>query len=689
MEPFIGIDLGTTNSVVACIDSMGTPQAIKNEFGMTITPSVVYFGPDGPIVGLDAKQKQSDGEGNVAAFFKRQMGNPNFVLELNGNHYTPVDLSSFILKKLRQIAESFLGKKVTQAVITVPAYFNNPPRSDTIRAAEMAGLNVLGIIAEPTAAALAYGIRLTQQDQIVMVYDLGGGTFDVSIVKISQTEQVVICTCGDYTLGGKDWDDRITQYFVDAFEQEFATDLSEESYNYIAGQAEEMKKKLGSLPIVQLRVDAKGHIGNYSLTREKFEEITSDLIELTRMLTQKAINDSGLAWDQIDHTLLVGGSTRMPAVIRCIEEMSGKPPLASINRDESVALGAAIQAAMLMEKFYPDPEIPMMRLVGRKLSTDVMSHSLGMIAINDSGTKYLNSILIKRNLPIPCTQTKLFNFKLNKNKDNRLEVFLTQGESGVPSEVVFLGRYVFSGFPTQCDENVVVEVNYSYNSNGVVEVQAVEQATKIPLALTVEDLPDDVPDRFMVSPQMRKEHLTIYLAFDLSGSMEGAPLNEAKKAAHSFLNQFDLGVTSVGIIGFSDRVRLYTTASNDKSIIERAINAMNCGDTGFCNGTDPFYELLKQFEIVNGLRYAIILADGVWENQARAIKIAQKCHEAGIEVIGVGFGDADSKFLKAISSSDQTSFFTDLSKLVETFSTIAQEISDKRLSEINGILSLN
>jgi molecular chaperone DnaK len=678
MEPFVGIDLGTTYSVVAYIDPKGTPQAIKDENGMTLMPSVVYFGPNGPSVGQDAKQKQEDGEVSIAAFFKREMGNPNFALEFEGVQYTPAELSSYILKHLKKIAERHIGKVVTHAVITVPAYFNNPPRTDTIKAAELAGLKVLGIIAEPTAAALAYGVRPSQKDQMVLVYDLGGGTFDVSIVKISQSEQVVVCTCGDYTLGGKDWDDRITQFFVDSFQHEFAVELSDDDYSFIAGQAESLKKKLSSLGSVQLRIQAHGHSGIYTLTREKFEEITGDLIELTRMLTQKALMDAGLTWEQIDHTLLVGGSTRMPAVLRCVEEMNGKAPLTTVNRDEAVALGAAIQAAMLMENLYPQE--PLMLVSGRKRSVDVMSHSLGMIAISEDGSRYLNSILIRRNSPIPCTQTKSYNFQLNRKRDNKLEVFLTQGENNVPSDVVFLGMYSFSDFPPNCNEKIVVEVSYSYNANGVVEVQAVEQSTQRRLTLLVEPLPNDVPERFMLPPQKapEKQPLSIYMAFDLSGSMDGEPLKEAKKAAHSFLDECDLSGTSVGIIGFSDSVRPYTIASNDKNTVSRAIDAMGCGQTGYGNSTDPFYQIYKVLEGVNGLRYALVLADGVWSNQGQAVRNAKRCHEAGIKVIGIGFGEADRKFLQDISSSDQASFFTDLSKLVETFSTIAQELSEGR-----------
>ena len=687
MEPFIGIDLGTTFSVVACIDAVGIPQAIKDEYGLTITPSVIFFGPDDPVVGLDAKQKLVDGEVNVAAFFKRKMGNPDFVLEFDSVQYTSADLSSHVLKHLKKIAEKHIGMAVSHAVISVPAYFNNQPRSDTIRAAEMAGLNVLGLIAEPTAAALAYGIRPTQSDQIVLVYDLGGGTFDVSIVKISQTEQVVLCTCGDYTLGGKDWDDRIIQFFAEAFQTEFNEELSEEGFNLIAGQAEALKKKLSSLALVPLSIHDQGHSGTYTLTRERFEEITSDLIELTRMLTENALKDAKLDWDQIDHALLVGGSTRMPAVIRCVEEMSGKAPLATVNRDEVVALGAAIQAAMLMEKLFPQE--PMMLLAGRKRSVDVMSHSLGMIAISDDGSRYQNSILIKRNKPIPCDQTKPYNFQLNRKRDNKLEVFLTQGEGDVPCEVIYLGKYVFSDFPDNCGDKIVVEVGYSYNVNGVVEVQAVEQYTQKQLLLSVEPLPNDVPDRFMLPPQQPPEHqpLTVYMAFDLSGSMEGTPLEEAKKAAHAFLGECDLSRTSIGIIGFSDSVRSYTVATNNKHTINQAIDAMGCGHTGYGNDTDPFYQILKAFKGVVGLCYGLVLADGVWSHQRQAVINAKKCHETGIEVIGIGFGHADKEFLQDISSSDQASFFTDLSKLVETFSTIAQELSEGRSPGRNSGLS--
>jgi len=676
MGTYIGIDLGTTFSVVAYINKDGRPEAIRNEYGSVITPSVVYLGPGGPLVGEEAKEKQALGEEAIASFFKRSMGDRHFELLIEGKTYTPVDLSALVLKKLKQTAESFLAQPVTHAVITVPAYFNNMERQATIDAGKQAGLQVLSIISEPTAAALAFGMRPSQTSQKVLVYDLGGGTFDISIVEISPAEQRVIGTGGDHNLGGKDWDDRIFTYLSSKFEEEFGTELAGDDFNDLLVKSENLKKSLSSRNTVDVRVQAGAHSGSYTLTREQFEALTSDLMERTQRLTEQTLEEVSLSWTQLDAVLLVGGSTRMPMVKNYVERMSGKPPLTTVNPDEAVALGAAIQAAMEMEAL--NPQQPLLALAGRKKSVDVISHSLGMIAVNEDSTKYINSIIIRKNQPIPLTQMRPYTLRISQHSENRLEVYMTQGESTQPTDCAYLGKYVFSIFPPISDKTAVLDISYAYDKNGVVIVSAIERSTRKPLNLTVEPLPEDIPYRFTLPPQkvVAHEHLTVYLAFDLSGSMSGEPLEEAQKAAHAFVNQIDLSSTSVGLISFSDSVHVDSQASQNIKQITKAITGLQIGRTGGGNSTHPFDTLSSLLKSTPGNRYALVLADGVWENQPRAIAQARKCHAAGIEVIGIGFGGADEEFLKAISSRDENSFFTDMHALVETFSAIAQELTE-------------
>jgi molecular chaperone DnaK len=680
MSAFVGIDLGTTFSAVAHITKDGRPEIIKNEYGSPITPSVVYLGAGGPLVGEEAKEKQAAGEEAVASFFKRTMGEPYFELYFEGKSYTSVDLSAEVLKKLKLIAENFLGEPVTHAVVTVPAYFNDIQRKATIEAGQRAGLQVLSIISEPTAAALAFGMRPTQGSQTVLVYDLGGGTFDVSIVQIEPTEQRVIGTGGDHNLGGKDWDDLIFVYLTEKFKDEFGFEPVGDDYNALLVKAENLKKSLSVRDSVDVRIQAGGKTGSYSLSTEQFENLTSNLMERTQRLTEQTLEEVDLTWSQIDQVLLVGGSTRMPMVRKYVQRMSGKPPLTTVNPDEAVALGAAIQAAMDMEALNPQKQVYF--LAGRKKSIDVMSHSLGMIAINEDGSKYINSIIIRKNQPIPSIETHPYTFHLSQHKENRLEVFMTQGESTDPIDCTYLGQYVFSNFPLLSTKDAVLDIRYEYDKNGVVQVSASERSTHQPLSLKIEPLPDDVPYRFTLSPQQEAthEHLTIYLAFDISGSMEGDPLREAQKAAHAFIEECDLSTTSIGLICFSETVHLETTASQNAKQISHAIDGMRIGRTGYGTSAQPFDMLYRLFEKVSGKRYSIILTDGLWENQHYAISQAKKCHGGEIEVIAIGFGEADQNFLRQISSSDENSFFTDLKSLTETFSTIAQELIEGRSS---------
>jgi molecular chaperone DnaK len=688
MARFVGIDLGTTFSVVAYIRSDGTPQAIRNDMGSTLMPSVIYLGTTPPLVGQEAKERQALGETEVAAFFKRHMGDPNFVLEFGGQQYAPTDLSALVLSKLKQTAESYLGEPVPYAVITVPAYFNNLQREATVRAGEMAGFEVLRIIMEPTAAALAYGIRPGHQAATMLVYDLGGGTFDISLVEVTPEELSVIATDGDHFLGGKDWDDRIFNYLSTQFDQEFTTELDGEGFNELLVQSEHAKRTLSTRQVTRVTVQGAGHVGRYELSREHFEILTRDLMERTEKLTEQVLEDAQLTWRDITGVLLVGGSTRMPMVRKYVERMSGKPALGGIHPDEAVALGAAIQAQIDMESAGYTP--PLLGLPGRKKITDVMSHSLGMIAVSEDGKRYRNSIILKKNEPIPYSESRQYQLEIGRSREAQLEVYLTQGESDDPLTCIYLGKYVFSNFPSNTDRVALIDITYTYNQNGIVEVKAVEHKSGRELTCTKEPLPTDVPDRFArpLKTQVVQEELTVYLAFDLSGSMSGTPLSEAQKAAHAFVSQCDLDHTAIGLISFSDTVLLETEATSKESKISAAIDGLRCGRTGYGNATHPFDEIYHRLHTAFGFRYALVLADGVWAHQKTAIRQAERCHEDGIEIIAVGFGGADEAFLRAISSSDEQSIFTDMNRLSATFSTIAQELSSKPRADKNkGLLS--
>ena len=687
MSRFVGIDLGTTYSVIACINAQGQPEIIRNDYGNTITPSVVYLGAGQTMGGDAAKERQAEGAQEVVSFFKRNMGNAGFILSFHGRDYTPTDLSTFVLAYLKKQAENYFGETVTDAVITVPAYFAHVERTATIEAGQRAGFNVLKLISEPTAAALAYGLRPSQRTQNVLVYDLGGGTFDISLVEITPTELTVKATDGDHNLGGKDWDERLIRYLSSQFEQEFGVELPGDDVNELRVQAEQLKFALSAKQSASVRVQAQGNVGTYTITREQFESLTDDLMERTRRLTEHVLEEGHLAWTELDGILPVGGSTRMPMVSAYIERMSGKAAMGGINKDEAVALGAAIQAAMELAS-TSGGSVPLLR--GKKTTSDVIAHSLGLIAENTDRSRYVNSILIPKNKTIPSTETRPYRFLTRRNNTSELEVFLTQGESDDPQICSYLGCYAFSDFPSSvAGREVVLDVAYEYDKNGTVHVSAIETSTRQPLKLTIKPVPSDVPARFLNKPSdlqaQVSEHLTVYLAFDVSGSMSGSPIADAQKAAREFLSKCDLTTTSIGIISVSDRVHVDLNASQNSKDILRAIDNLRVGSTGGGNSGHPFDTIYDLYDDASGLRYAIVLADGVWSHQDRAIIQAKRCHAANIQIISIGFGSANKKFLADIASTSDMSIFTTQRGLTEVFSTIAREITGSGSKGIKGM----
>ncbi|MDO8607893.1 MAG: Hsp70 family protein [Phaeospirillum sp.] len=671
----IGIDLGTTNSAVAIVDNHGLPGIVPNALGEAITPSVICFlGPDRYIVGNEAKELQKAGEPCVAAFFKRHMGDPNFLFHAHGRDYSATDLSAILLATLKADAEAVLGKTVTDAVITVPAYFKHPQREATIAAGRQAGLNVLQVVNEPSAAAIAYGVRKWRDGGRLLVYDLGGGTFDVTLAEAKSGEIHILASEGDHELGGKDWDDSIVQFAASRFHDEFGIDPLEDSISIadLLVRAEDAKKRLTSANSARISIVSGCHRGTYELSRQLFETLTSALMERTVSLTQHVLAEMKVAPSALDGILLVGGSTRMQMVHDFIRRAFGHEPLHGVNVDEAVALGAAAVAA------HSGPaSAGRFALAGGVRMVDVTNHSLGMIAINEKGSAYLNSIILPKNHPIPCTEERPYRFRTRRGGDNRLEIFVTQGEAGGPADVTYLGKYVLSGFPSSTIREVVVDIAYTYDVSGTVKVAGRLRSGE-PLAVAVEALPDDIPDRFLGPPIIEAvpEHVTVYLTFDLSGSMSGTPLSEAKKAGRRFVDNLDLAHCSVGVIAVADRVQVVLHAAQDARKIAAAIDGLEIGQVGSCNDAEPFAEALKLLGGVEGPRYVVALADGVWSNQPRAISNAKACHQQEIDVVAIGFGSADQAFLRAIASSDEAGIFTSLGNLGETFASIAQVITE-------------
>lgn len=472
MSKVIGIDLGTTNSCVSVIEG-GEPVVIPNAEGARTTPSVVAFTESGErLVGQVAKRQAITNPQRTISSIKRDMGTSRKV-DINGKQYTPQEISSMILQKLKQDAENYLGSPVTEAVITVPAYFTDAQRQATKDAGKIAGLDVKRIINEPTAAALAYGID-KEDDQIVMVYDLGGGTFDVSIIEMGDGTQEVKATAGNNRLGGDDFDQRIMNWLVDGFKRDTGVDLSADkmAMQRIKEAAEKAKIELSGMTTTNINLpfitaDATGpkHL-DMTLSRAKFNELTADLVEATMGPVRQALQDSGLDKSQIHKVLLVGGSTRIPAVQDAIKNFIGKDPFKGINPDECVAIGAAIQGGVLGGD------------VKGLLLLDVTPLSLGIETMGGINTK-----VIDRNTTIPTKKSQIFSTAADGQTS--VEVHVLQGEREFARDNKTLGVFHLDGIPAAPRGVPQIEVTFDIDANGIVHVSAKDLGTGKETAITI------------------------------------------------------------------------------------------------------------------------------------------------------------------------------------------------------------
>lgn len=690
----VGIDLGTTFSAVARIDpDTGKPVVIKNSFGSATTPSVLCFERDGNVLfGEDAKNMQSVGDTNAVAFFKRSMGKDLFSVDILGRTYTATDLSAILLKKLKEEAEQQCGDKIDSAVITVPAYFTHKERAATIEAGKRAGLDVIAIINEPTAAAFAYGLNEKSGEQTVLIYDLGGGTFDVTLARINRDEISILGSDGDHELGGKDWDDCIARYLASECQEKYGEDLSAdpEMTASLLVTAENVKKQLTSRDIVNVPITYKNIRGSVEISEDTFESISQFLIGTTRDVTERLLSSVGTAWREIDGVILVGGSTRMRMIHHYVKEMSGKEPLSGVNVDEAVALGAAIRAN-ITERGEAVAAIGGVSgragagggiaIQGAKAVSDVTAHSLGMISISPDGEQYINSIIIKKNTKIPTANTRPFHLR-TRAKDNELEIYVLQGEYCRPLDNTIINKYVISGIERVPSASAVIEVAYRYTADGVIGVSAVQKETGKTLPIKIEPVPEDMS----WADGSPKDHpagggtpdVDVLLTVDLSGSMSGSPLIEAQKAMKDFVDQMDSRYTRIGLIPFADRAGCETSPTDNFQKIKRMIDKLDIGDRyGYGNRAHPFTLGYKELQKrAADVKYIVVLTDGMWGCCDAAITAAQKCHKAGIEVMALGFGTADYAFLKKIASTDEFASITELSGLGGSFSRIAQAIGE-------------
>ncbi|BFJ02086.1 molecular chaperone DnaK [Priestia sp. Y58] len=589
MSKIIGIDLGTTNSCVAVLEG-GEPKVIPNPEGNRTTPSVVAFKNGERQVGEVAK-RQAITNPNTIISVKRHMGTDHKV-EAEGKQYTPQEMSAIILQHLKGYAEEYLGEPVTKAVITVPAYFNDAERQATKDAGKIAGLEVERIINEPTAAALAYGLEKTDEDQTVLVYDLGGGTFDVSILELGDGVFEVRATAGDNRLGGDDFDQVIIDYLVTEFKKENGVDLSKDkmALQRLKDAAEKAKKDLSGVTSTQISLPfiTAGEAGplhlEVSLSRAKFDELSAGLVERTMAPVRQALKDAGLSASELDKVILVGGSTRIPAVQDAIKKETGQDPHKGVNPDEVVALGAAIQGGVLTGD------------VKDVVLLDVTPLSLGIETMGGVFTK-----LIERNTTIPTSKSQVFSTAADSQ--TAVDIHVLQGERPMSADNKTLGRFQLTDIPPAPRGVPQIEVSFDIDKNGIVNVRAKDLGTNKEQAITIKSstgLSDDEIERMVKEAEenadadkQRKEEVELrneadQLVFttektlkDLEGKVEEAEVtkaNEAKDALKAAIEKNDLEEIKAKKDELQEIVQALTV-----KLYEQAQQAQQAGEQGAQN----------------------------------------------------------------------------------------------------------
>ncbi|CAM3320654.1 MULTISPECIES: molecular chaperone DnaK [Saccharibacillus] len=571
MSRVIGIDLGTTNSCVAVMEG-GEAVVIPNPEGARTTPSVVGFKKDGErIVGETAKRQAITNPDRTIASIKRHMGT-NHKETIEGKDYTSQEISAMILQKLKSDAEAYLGQTVTQAVITVPAYFNDAQRQATKDAGKIAGLEVLRIVNEPTAAALAYGLEKSE-DQTILVYDLGGGTFDVSILELGDGFFEVKATSGDNHLGGDDFDQVIIDYLVAEFKKEQGVDLSKDkaAVQRLKDAAEKAKKELSgvmtttiSLPFITMVDGVPQHL-ELNLTRAKFEEISATLVERTLAPTRQALKDSGLSSNEIDKIVLVGGSTRIPAVQEAIKKLTGKDPHKGVNPDEVVALGAAVQAGVLTGE------------VKDVVLLDVTPLSLGIETAGGVFTK-----MIDRNTTIPTSKSQVYSTYADNQPS--VEIHVLQGEREMAAGNKTLGRFTLGDIPLAPRGVPQIEVTFDIDANGIVNVSATDKGTNKSQKITITSssgLSDAEVEQMMKDAELHAEE-----------DKKRKELVETKNNADQLLYQVDKTIKDLG-----DKVDAaeIEKANAAKEKVQKALEGDNVDEIK--SATEELTEIIQQLSV--------------------------------------------------------------------------------------------
>lgn len=659
----IGIDLGTTFSAVAVVNDRGVPEVLTNTEGDRITPSVVLFDADQILVGTHAKNAAVALPDNVAEFVKRHMGETDYRFSHNNRDYTAEEISSFILAKLKKDAEARLGHPVTHAVITVPAYFTDVQRRATLKAGQLADLEVLKLVNEPTAAAFAYGLQHAGTHQRVLVYDLGGGTFDVTLVDIDGQDIRVVATDGDHRLGGKDWDDRLIDYAANAFVAAHGSDPREDS-----GSLQDLRQKcvsakisLTQRPRVNIFIDHKGTMHRQAITRQDFETAADDLLQRTRQLTQNVLDAAKASAESVDVVVLAGGSTRMPMVRNLLGEMFGAAPATDINPDEAICLGAALTAAIETAALQGVESPVDIR------THDVTSHALGMVTYRDGALK--NSVIIPKNTPIPAEKSRT-DFATTHDNQSTIDLWLVQGEEPDPTAATVLGHFEFYGLVSRPAGETRLSVLYRYNANGIVEVEATDLETEaaLPHRLAADTTTlDDIANNRVPTQ--------IALLIDCSGSMYGPNISATRTAAKSFVDRtLSTPNRQIALVAFPGGVKANPTS--DANALHLAIDGLTpIGSTPLDVALGEARSLLRPRAGVQ--RVYVLMTDGHPDNPDATRILTHDLKGSGARILAVGVGpEVERSFLRTLASSPEDFLFcNDAIEIEGAFLNLATELS--------------
>ncbi|HMV67163.1 MAG TPA: Hsp70 family protein [Myxococcota bacterium] len=642
----VGIDLGTTFSAIAWVNEHGVPEVIANAEGDRITPSVILFEDDDVIVGTYAKQAATVYPEQVVEFVKRHMGEDDYRFRYRGRDFSPEELSHFILAKLKHDAELKLGVPVTQAVITVPAYFNDKQRRATLRAGRLAGLDVLALLNEPTAAAFAYGLNSVGARARVLVFDLGGGTFDVTVVDMGDREINVIATRGDHLLGGKEWDDALIDHVANLFIEKHGVDPRTNlvSLHDLRAKSVSAKISMSRKPKVNIFHDYAGKVLRVTVEREEFEAMTRPLLDRCEKLVWQVLEDVNIDVSSIDTVLLAGGSTRMPMVRDMLQRVFGKQPATDINPDEAVALGAALTASLEAARRTGDASPVDIR------THDVTSHSLGLAVVHEG--RLANAKIIPRNTRIPAEQTRT-DIVTTYSGQTAVDLWLVQGDAEDPLQCTVLGHFEFYGIPPRPAGASRVSVTYRYNQNAIVEVEAMDLESGQVLPFRV------ASDRVTLADiaQGRTPHQVI-LVVDSSGSMYGARMEEARQtAARITRRMLSKPHRKVAVVACPGGVRQLPT--QDERKLTAAIEGL------IPIGSSPLSKVLEradeavQPEAGVG-RVFVVITDGLADEPEPLVDVAARLRTSGAHLIAVGVGvQPNAGLLKRTAGSDDDYFTSD------------------------------